>query len=204
MLARSACWRATSIEARARGEGGLRFPGSHRDLPGEGFQINALRVELRLQNVTCALHRDQIPHPRPQLLERERLGEVVLGAVAEQPQLEVIVGSGGEQNDGDVLQLGVLPYFPDQLLSIQSRHHHIGDDQVGARLQGLSQTVAPVKRRLNPIVFRERLPEKTIHLGIVLNHQNQRLFRSDRGRIALRLNEQFLKHFHRRLGHRRG
>ena len=86
-------------------ECGLEVALPRGDLFGQGLQVTELARERVLQDVPRPLHRDQVGHPRAELLGGERLRDVVLCARAEQPDAQRVVPLGGEHDDGHLVEL---------------------------------------------------------------------------------------------------
>ena len=85
---------------------------------------------------------DSDPDPGEQFGQRERLGQVILGAAFEQINLGGHVGDAGEHEDG----LGGAggEQLAEHLAAVQVGHHQVEDDQVIAGLQGAGDGVGAV------------------------------------------------------------
>ena len=68
--------------------------------------------------------------------EIDRLGDIVLGALAHAPQLVCFLALGGADDDGDVLGGLVARQRAGGLEAVGSGHHHVHDDEVGLDLLG--------------------------------------------------------------------
>ena len=72
---------------------------------------------------------DQRPQPGEQLVERERLGQVVVAAGVEPIHPVADRVAGGEHQNGDVV--AGRAQHPGRLQAVEPRHHHVHDHRVG-------------------------------------------------------------------------
>jgi len=100
------------------------------------------------QHVLSPFQGHQVAHARPELLGREGLGQVVLGAFAQQLDAKSIVRLRRQQDDRDTIELGARPQVTRQLVAALARHHHVGQHKVGAQLDRLAQAFLAVERDL--------------------------------------------------------
>ncbi len=66
-----------------------------------------------------------------QLSFLERLGQVIVGPAVQPADLHRQVGLGREHDERDVSRIGVVLDAAAELLAVDARHHHVGNDQVG-------------------------------------------------------------------------
>ena len=111
------------------------------------------------------------PHPGEQLVERERLGEVVLRARVQAQHLGRHVGQAGQHQDR---LLGTLRAEPDQdLAAVGLRHDQIEDHQVVIAGQGLPQPGGAVGSRVNLIASRrESAGDHVADLGFIIYNKD--------------------------------
>jgi len=113
------------------------------------------------------------PDPGQQLVEGERLDQVVVGAGVE-PDHPVGDGVAGRQQDHRQPVVGG-PQAADHLQPAQPRHHHIEDHQIGRRVADRRQGRRPVagERDLEPL---EHQPptQRRADLLVVVDHQDAR------------------------------
>ena len=120
----------------------------------------ALRVDPRAHRGR-AQPAEQGSYPERQLLGRERLGQIVVGAQRQPADPVGLFPPGGEENDADIL--GFLP--PSKLcqhvIARDTGQHQIEDHHVGPFLPRRLQGVGPVGGGGHPIA----------HLGQVVGDQ---------------------------------
>ncbi len=87
---------------------------------------------------------DEIPDPHHEFLGIERLGKIIVGSVIEAPKLLVPFGKGSQQDHRYVARPLVLFHGPAEIVSVQSRHHHVADDDVRDLLLSLDQSLPSV------------------------------------------------------------
>mgnify|MGYP003694058831 CR=1 FL=1 len=70
-------------------------------------------------------------HLRDELARQERLDEVVGGAGAQAFELRCFAGAGREQQDRNRRGLAILAQRADETDAAETRHHHVGEDEIG-------------------------------------------------------------------------
>ncbi len=110
----------------------------------------------------------------------------------EQAHAQFVVGPGGEHDDGHVLHLRLAAQGRHHVVAAHQRHHHVGEYQVGMQCPGLVAAFAAIERAGDPVAGTQGAGDEFVHVGIVLDHQNQRRIVPGHGRrgderIATRL-----------------
>ena len=144
-----------------------------RDPTGQGRQIVVLAGELLLEHLAGPLDHDQVAHTSAELLGRKGLGEVVLHTLAQECDPQVLIGPGGEHDEGDHGELGPRTDLANQLVPAEPRHDHVGHDQVGAQSKRLVKALLAIEGGGDPIVAGQRLGDESVHLLVVLDDQHQ-------------------------------
>jgi hypothetical protein len=85
------------------------------------------------------------PDARHQLLQAERLGDVVVTADRQAPHLVLGGVTGGQVHDRDPDAVGAQPAA--DLEAVEVGHHHVQHDQVGPEIPHRRQRVATRRRR---------------------------------------------------------
>ena len=110
------------------------------------------------------------PQARQELLERERLGQVVVGPRVQTGHPVGHGVPGGEQQHGDVVPCGAQRAA--RLQAVEPRHHHVEHHGVGTVLADEPQRLLAVGRSDDLIaVERKRTPQGLPHGGIVICHE---------------------------------
>src|SRR5262249_14120308 len=130
-------------------------------------QIGYLELEIYL----AALASPERTHPRQQLGEGERLGEVVIGAAVEAPNLHIDRVAGGEKNDGCRNVLFAEPvtdFYP-----IHERKRNIKNDEVVVFRRGSEESVLTVGSDVDrSAFFFEPAFYKCCHFRFVFDNQH--------------------------------
>jgi hypothetical protein len=119
---------------------------------------------------------------RQELLERERLGQVIVGAEVESRHLVVDGVARGQEEDRTPDAL--LAERPEHLEAVAAGQHDVEDDEVvGMVVEGQLQGRIPVGGDLDGVPFLlETLPDEARNLALVLHHQDAHV--TSRPRIA--------------------
>jgi hypothetical protein len=92
------------------------------------------------------------PDPRQQLVERERLGDVIAGAEPEAAELRLEVGARRDDHDR---QLGPTALeLPQDGQAVEPRQQEVEDDQVVVFEHRLAQAIRPVASGIDREPFR--------------------------------------------------
>ena len=117
--------------------------------------------------------RSSAPHPERQLLGRERLGEVVVGAEREAADPVGLLPPRGQEDDAHVAGLLPLPQLGQHVVARDAGQHQVEDDDVGPLLPRGPERVGAVGRRGDP---EARLGEVIRHqrrdVGLVVHHED--------------------------------
>ena len=108
------------------------------------LQVDAAQHAARLGKTGTAQHRVD---PRDQLLETERLHEIVVAAEGETSHLVVGGVARGEEQHGYALALGAKPAA--DLEAVEVGEHHVEHDQIGLDGRHGRERVAPVGHRMD-------------------------------------------------------
>jgi hypothetical protein len=84
-----------------------------------------------------------------ELLEAERLGDVVVGPQSEPADPIVLRRQRGQEDDGEHPELGMGAELADQRPAVHLRHHHVGDQQVRRPRQRALERLLAIDRRLD-------------------------------------------------------
>ena len=110
-------------------------------------------------------------HARQQLGDRERLGDVVVGAQLEAEHL-VGFGRAGGQHD-DRRRDRARPQVAAHVEAVLLRQHHVEDHQVGRERAGLLQPLVAVGGGFDLVALElEVVAQPEPHLRLVFNHQD--------------------------------
>ena len=122
------------------------------------------------------------PDSGHQLLGAERLGQVIVGTGIQTGDA-VRLGRAGRQHDhGD---LALPPHQPQQLETVQARHHHVQEQQVVPAVERPGQTSAPVVDSLQAdVATGEELLQQFAKLAIVVDEQDRHRRLRDLCRLA--------------------
>jgi len=113
-----------------------------------------------------------------QVVSIERLGDVILGPHALAALDIFMLTFGGEEDEGDVHPVWLGPHRPEEIIAIHTRHHDVGDDQVGrARLvlEHLQARLTIGRRPHLVSVDFEDVANPFHQVQIILDNQNRRL-----------------------------
>ena len=151
----------------------MQFAPAHDELLRQSGQVLAATCQFLPQHLSHAIGRNDIANAHAQFFRGKWLSEIVLRSVQEQLHAQLVVRPGGQQNDGNTLQVGVRTHCPHQLVSTQFGHHDVAQDHVRPQCDRLLQAFAPVARVGQAVIPGKCLTDKPIHVRIVLHHQNQ-------------------------------
>jgi hypothetical protein len=110
-------------------------------------------------------------HPRQQLGDGKRLGDVVVGAELEAQHL---VGLGrARRQHHDRGRCRALAQLAADIEAVLARQHQVEDDEVGIERRCAHQSLLAVRCGLHLIAFElEIVTQAEQHLRLVLDHQN--------------------------------
>ena len=134
-------------------------------------------------SVALAGPAQQRPQPRLELLERERLDQVVVGADVE--PLDAIVDrvAGGEHQDRRAV--AGLAHPARDLEPVDARHRDVEHDGVGrVRGERVERLLAVGRERDLVLVEPQRALERPPHGRLVIDHQNARHLGANDGACA--------------------
>jgi hypothetical protein len=110
-------------------------------------------------------------HPRQQLGDRERLGDVIVGAELEAEHL-VGLGRPCRQHD-DRRRNRSRPQIAADVEAVLLRQHDVEDDEVGRKARCLLQPFVAVGGGFHFVAFKLQIVAKAKpHLRLVFNHEN--------------------------------
>ena len=113
----------------------------------------------------------QRPQPGQQLLQRERLGQVVVGAGVEALDPVADGVAGGEHQDGYVVAGGAQR--AGGLDAVEPRHHHVHDDHVGRRPRRSRQRLGAVGGQGHVVpVELQRPAQRLAHGPVVVDDED--------------------------------
>ena len=113
---------------------------------------------------------EQRPQPREQLLERERLDDVVVGAGVEavDPVLDGV--PGGQHQDRSAVAAGAK--LARDLQAVALGHQHVQDDGVHRRRRDRAEGLLAIRRQLDLVALELQGPlERSAELRFVIHHQ---------------------------------
>src|SRR5690606_14768164 len=103
----------------------------------------------------------------------DRLGQVVLGALALAPDLVGFLILGGNDDHRDVAGFGVLGQLTSRLKTIETRHDDVHQDRIRLLLTGQSHAIGAVFRFQYLVTVLFQHGGQLVHLGWgVINNQN--------------------------------
>ncbi len=113
----------------------------------------------------------QRAHPREKFLERERLGQIVVGARIEAGHAFGHRVAGGENQDGQIVA-GAAELSAD-LEAVEPRHHHVEHHRVGPIVGDQIERFDAILGQRNGIaVERKRAAKGFAHGTVVVNDKN--------------------------------
>ncbi len=136
------------------------------------------RAEIRL--ALPQRHAGQLPlaaqlhlaaHARQQFVGGERLDEVIVGAGLQALDLRLLAGAGRQQDQGHVLDRFVRADLADQAETIEARHHHVAEHQVGRVAQDRRERRLAIGRRVHVVVVFEQRAYINAHVVVVVHYQ---------------------------------
>ena len=112
------------------------------------------------------------PHPGEQLVERERLGQVVVGAEVEASHAVGDAVARGQEQDRRLD--AALAHGAHHAEPVAARQHHVEDDQVvGRTLHDEVERALAVRGQLHRVaLLLQPLADEARHLALVLHHQH--------------------------------
>jgi D-alanyl-D-alanine carboxypeptidase/D-alanyl-D-alanine-endopeptidase (penicillin-binding protein 4) len=136
-----------------------------------------LRLELevgeaqRLALAGAGAAPQQRPQAREQLLERERLDEVVVGAGVEPAHA---IGHGIARGEHEHRRaVAGRTQAPAYLEPVDVRHQHVEHERVGRPVRERVERLAPVGRQLRVIALQaQRAIDGVAHCGLVVDHED--------------------------------
>ena len=115
--------------------------------------------------------------PGEQLLERERLDEVVVGTGVEAVHPVAHAGARGQHQHRHAVALG--PQAPAGREAVDLGHQHVQDDHVRLGRADLPQRLGTVLRQVDGVAFeRQRAPQRLADGRLVVDDQDSRTRRS--------------------------
>jgi len=131
----------------------------------------------------CAEPAQHRADPQHQLLGRERLGEIVVGAEGESFDPVGLFLARGENDDAQVLRLLEAAQLGQHVVPGRARQHQVEHDEVGSLFPSRPERVAAIRGRRDAV---PRLGEMIRHergdIGLVVDHEDsvrRRLAHSD-------------------------
>ena len=109
-----------------------------------------------------------------QLARTERLHQIVVGAAIQPFDARFFAGARREQNDGSGAQLRIRAQLADEPEPVQARHHHVGDDQIGAQLTRRLERGLTVRDGVHVVVLGKQPSRVLAQIGVVVREQNSR------------------------------
>ncbi len=158
------------LEQEELGAGQLDAPLAAADRVGDGIQLDVAEAERR---AVGARHRaaQQGAHSRQQLVEGERLHEVVVRAGVEAGDtVRHGVARGEHQHRGAV---ALQPHPAAELEPVHARHEHVQHDRVGSSLAERHERLAAVSREQHVVAVQPQCAlHRLAHGGLVVDNQN--------------------------------
>jgi len=115
-------------------------------------------------------------HACHQLARGEGFDQVVVGTGAQALDLGFFAGTGGQQDDGDVLQLGIAAHRRQEAEAVELRHHDVGENEIGALLARHCERRDAIRDRLHAIAGRRQHSLDVLaHVRIVIRQHNEAL-----------------------------
>ena len=109
-------------------------------------------------------------HPGHQLSRIEGLGDIVVGAQSQPPDLIHRVGAGGDHQDGHI---DPVPYPPADVVAVAARQHQVQEQQVvSAPKSLLSRRLAVGDHRGLEALDLQVVPFQHGNLAVILDDQN--------------------------------
>ena len=90
---------------------------------------------------------ERVGHAQVELLEAERLRQIVVGAEAEALDAILLAAERGQKDHRHERQLGARAQRAHQRPAVELGHHHVGDDEIGPELIGAHQPLFAVAGR---------------------------------------------------------
>ncbi len=161
----------------------MRVSGSGRS-PAEGLVGEAVQAQIlegeRLLLLVLAGAAQQGAHARHQLAQREGLDEVVVGARVEAGDAVVDLPARGEHQHRRAV--ASVAQAPADLEAVEVGHGDVEDHRVAGIGAEALQRLGPVRGLEDVVAFqRERPPERVLDGGLVVNHEDSRVFGHDGG-----------------------
>ena len=108
-----------------------------------------------------------------ELLEAERLGDVVVGAEAKAADAIVLGGKRGEEDDREHRELGVGAEQAYERPAVELGHHHVGDEQIGRAGEGALVGILAVDGGLDAVApLLEHGRDHAQDPGVVVSHED--------------------------------
>ncbi len=114
------------------------------------------------------------PHPSEYLAAGEGLDQVVVDSCREPIDAGLLPCACGEHHHRNRHRTLICSQLAKQLESVEVRHHHVSQHQVGHVRSGGCQRLHPVLYHLDRPVFLEEPAEIVAQVGIVVRHENSR------------------------------
>ena len=108
------------------------------------------------------------------LARGERLDQVVVGAGLQSRDRGLVASAGGEQDDRDVAEGGIVAHRLEELEAIEPRHHHVAHHQGRPGPVRDLERGAAILRELHLVVGREDGGDIAAHVRVVIDDQDAR------------------------------
>ncbi len=109
---------------------------------------------------------------RQEIARRKRLHQIVVGRGRQALEASFLAGARRQHDDRHGVQVRIGAQLPQQAEAIELRHHHIGDDDVGAASARDIERDTAVARRVDVPALGEQPFRVVAHVGVIVGQQN--------------------------------
>jgi hypothetical protein len=173
--------RALRRQPEQRAHAGIRLGGSALQIPNEGGHRSRIESEaqpllaLGQSGRRLATHPGELQmsaDPCRELARRERLRQVIVGAGREPLDARLLTRPGRKENEGYRAERFLRPQGLEKRETVDSRHHDVGQQEIGPMARNGGQRLFPVSHRLDDVIRREQIVQVFPHIGVIVRDQN--------------------------------